>query len=236
MGKGKFRTLVLIGLGLVLGGCAHVFHIHVDAINDGRSLNNKTYVIVPGNTGVSSSDLHFKEYAGYVEKALALKGYVRAGEQQVPAIEIFLTYGVGSPHSRVRTQTVPVWGQKGTEITTSEHSYTNKDGSTNVTTTTDIVPEYGVTGYTTEQHVQTVYPKYVIIDAYKVNPDGENEKMEQLWKTTITGEGRSTDLRRIFPVFIAAASKHLGDNTFSKIVVPLTRNDSTYKKITGQIE
>ena len=223
---------ILICVMAFMTGCAHIFHVHVDAINDGRESANKTSVIVPGNEDTDPADLQFREFARYLGRALKSNGFIAASENQPPDVKIYLSYGLGNPKSRVRTYTVPVWGRKATEITTTESTYQTKTG-TNTTTTTNITPEYGVTGYATQQQIQTIYPKHVQIEAYNIKNAKTGDKLEQLWKTTVHYEGKKNQIRSIFPILMAASAKHLGGNTGRKIVVKLTKHQDEVKMIKG---
>ncbi|MBN1595840.1 hypothetical protein JW933_07940 [candidate division FCPU426 bacterium] len=216
----------------LMTGCAHVYHARVDAINDGRMSDNKTYIIVPGNANTAAGDLQFREFARYLQRALQQNGFIAASENTPPDVEIYLSYGIGNPRPRIRTYTVPVWGQTNTEITTTESTHKTQTG-VHTTTTTDITPEYGVTGYTTQDQVLTVYPKYVEIDAYSIKNAKPGDRLEQLWKTTIRSEGKKNEIRSVFPILMAAAAKYLGGNTGREIEVALTRNQPEVKLITG---
>jgi hypothetical protein len=228
----KAVLLVLPGLMIFFIGCAHVYHVSIDAINDGRAVVNKSFVIVPGNANTEASDLQFREFAGYLSRALLAKGYMAASANQEPDIEIYLTYGLGSPQARVRTYTVPVWGQTATDVTTTEQTTGNRSGST-TTSTTNITPEYGITGYATQEENYTTFPKYVEIDAYNAKNAKPGERTEELWKTTMHAEGKRNELRHIFPIFIAASAKYLGGNTGQEIEVALTENQEEVKAVKG---
>jgi hypothetical protein len=231
----KMKKILLVALLCVLAalaGCAHVYHVSIDAINTGQEISGKTFVIVPGNADTGAGDLQFREFARYLSRALASRGYMAARETQAPDIEIYLAYGLGSPQARVRSYTVPVWGQTGTDITTTEQTTGNRQGST-TTTTTNVTPEYGITGYATQEENYTTYPKFVEIDAYSVKNAKPGDRMEELWKTTIHAEGKRNELRHVFPILIAAAAKYLGGNTRQVIQVALTEDQPEVKLIKG---
>jgi hypothetical protein len=168
----------------------------------------------------------------YVGRALKTRGYTEADVKQTPDIEIYLSYGIGNPESRVRTYTVPVWGETNTEVTTNEETV-KTDKVTSTTTTTNITPEYGVTGYARQEENITVYPKYIEIDAYNTRNTKPGARLEELWKTTIRSEGKKNELRHVFPILIAAASKYLGGNTGQEIEIDLTENHEEVKTIKG---
>ena len=230
----KMYALMLFGLVAMFTGCAHVYHVGIDAINVGQDMTNKTYTIVPGNSDTEANDLQFREFAMYLGRALKINGYTAADAQQHPDIEIFLSYGLGSPEQRTRTYTVPVWGQTGTDSTTSVQTVSNRSGTiSNTTATTNTTAEYGVTGYATQSENYVTYPKYVEIDAYDIKNLKPGEKMVELWKTTIHSEGKRNEIRHVFPILMAAAAKYLGGNTGQEIGVTLTENHEYVKIIMG---
>jgi hypothetical protein len=233
------KRSTLLGLGCLIAfftGCAHVYHVGIDSINDGQELANKTYVLVPGNSELEAGDLQFREFATYLGRALKMNGYTAAGVNQTPEIEIYLSYGLGSPQPRVRTYAVPVWGQTGVDITTVEKTIETRSGASKTISRTNITPEYGVTGYTLQEKTYTTYPKYVEIDAYKIKNAKPGDKLEELWKTTIHSEGKRNELRHVFPILIAAAAKYLGGNTGQEIEISLTADQAEVKMIKGSKE
>jgi hypothetical protein len=230
----KINLPVLICLTVFFTGCAHVFHVGIDAINAGEEIANKTYVIVPGDSNTEAGDLQFREFAMYLARALKINGYTAAAPNQAAEIEICLSYGIGSPQARVRTYTVPVWGQTGTDTTTNVQTVGNRSGTiSNTVATTSVTPEYGVTGYTTQQDNYTVYPRYIEIDAYRIKSSHPGDKMDELWKTTLHSEGKRNEIRSSFPAMMAAGAQYLGGNTGREIEVAITADQAAVKAIKG---
>jgi hypothetical protein len=222
--------LALVGFGT---GCAHLYQVRVDSINDGTEKNGKTFMVLPGDTQVSASDLQFREYARYVSRALQERGFIPAQEKQTPELEIFLTYGIGNPELRVRNYTVPVWGQTSTQIVTREHTHENQSGHTTVSET-EVTPEYGVTGFSSQSEQYSVYPKFITLEAYQVKPDTQiGQPLEITWKVTLRAEGKRNDLRHAFPVMVAASVPYLGGNTGGEVEVRLTRDQLEVRRILG---
>lgn len=229
----KIRFFLLTFFMVWGTGCAHVFQVHVDAINDGRPNTPGTYVIVPGDANTPADDLQFREYAMYLGRALQSNGYMPAKEKQTPDLEIYLTYGLGAPRLRSRQYTVPVWGQTGTNVLSWENTHATPSGSSTVSGT-NVTPEYGVTGYATQEENYTVYPKYVEVEAYRVKKNVQpGDRLEEVWKTTIHAEGKHKELRHVFPILMAAAAKYLGGNSGGEITVRLTKNGAEVKRIKG---
>jgi hypothetical protein len=225
-------TMALFALVIFVAGCAHIYHMSIDSINDGQKVVNQTYVIVPGDPNIETADIQFREFSVYVGRALKTIGYTAAPVNQAPDVEIYLSYGLGSPQTHVRTYSVPVWGQTGTDIITSENNMATRTG-TNRITTTSINPEYGVTSYATQEENYTTYPKYIEIDAYNIKNVKPGARPEELWKTTIHSEGKKNELRHAFPILVAAAAKYLGGNTGQEIEISFSDDQESIKTIRG---
>jgi hypothetical protein len=69
----------------------------VDSLAQPDASAKKRYIIMPGSKDVQPGDLQFLEYAGYVEKILNEKGFVKASQFADADIAVFLSYGIGNP-------------------------------------------------------------------------------------------------------------------------------------------
>src|SRR5271169_4579522 len=66
---GKMLKIASVLLGLLtLAGCAR-FEVNIDSISANASPRTK-YILLPGNKDASPSDVQFKEYAAYINRAL----------------------------------------------------------------------------------------------------------------------------------------------------------------------
>jgi hypothetical protein len=70
------------------------------------------------------------------------------------------------------------------------------------------------------------YARLIIIRAYDYKKYREMKEEVQLWQTTIDSVGSSDDLRRVFPVLIAASQPYIGTNLNKKVRVVLTEEDN----------
>jgi len=217
---------------LIFSGCARYYIINVDSINSRETITDKTYILSAGNKDTSASDLQFQEYAHYLSKALSSLGYTLAASPKAAAVEIFLSYGVGEPESHVYSYAEPVWGQISADIST----YTTQYTASNVTTyssTTSINPEYGVTGYTTRTGVYTAYKKFIIMDSYDLKTKQRDNKLKHLWKTTVSSTGEAKDLRKLFPLMIAAAKQYIAGNTGEELEIQFPEESEEVKALRG---
>lgn len=207
----------------VLSGCAtnnvapplH-FSVLVDSIAAEHKDVPKTYAIGSGDKTISSGDLHFREYAGQVEKALAVSGYVKVANPDDAAILIALVYGISEPRDTTSSYALPVIGQTGV---VASNTYGRVGAGGNFSATTTNVPSFGVTGYLPITENQTTYTRYFVATAFDINASKSSGKDTQLWKTTVTSSGSSGDLRYVFPYMVYATQPYLGTNTGKKIEV-----------------
>ena len=213
---GVFSAIIL------LFGCATFglrFNVAIDSISLDSGAPKKTYVLLPGNKGVSADDLQFREFATYVARALDSKGFVRASNTKKAEIVVFVSYGIGNPEQHIYSYSVAHYGETGIS------------SATTIGNTTYFQPSYGVTGYTSGVGSHTTFDRYMILDAYDVDAFEKNKRLIEIWKTTTTSTGTSDDLRRVFPIMVAGAQPYLASNTGQKVRVVLSENNSAVKQI-----
>ena len=232
--KIRFLFVVLILAAIAASGCVRAYHVRVDSISDRTVKLNKVYQIMPGNNGTSANDLQFKEFAGLLVNALAMQGYTMATGSQPAEVEIYLSYGVGEPEKHTYSYSTPVWGQTGENIYTQTNLINSKDNTAATQyTTTYVEPQYGVTGFTSQTGEYTAYKKYIILDAFDAKDGRPGDKLKEIWKTSISADGKIKDLRKIFPALLAASVKYIGLNTGEEIAVDVEADSDVVKEIKG---
>jgi hypothetical protein len=205
---------------LAIGGCETMavrddFGNPITANNNGFTVavnslgvgSPTTFDIAPLNKGVSAKDLQFLEYSRYLQRALESKGYRKTDLKDRPEILILLGYSISDGETRTSSVDVPQWGQTGTMNlgTTGTISTIGNTSFLNAQTTS--IPTYGVTGSRTVTSQYTTFTRKVQISAMAL------EDVREVWQTTIASIGSSGDLRRVFPVLIAAGKDYLGSPT-----------------------
>ncbi len=244
----SLRIVAVICFVTFLTGCATtkpVFHVFVDSINSNEATLGKTCIVLSGLKDVRSEDLQFKEYVSYVERALTSKGYVVVDQIENANIVVFLGYGIGDPEEHTYAYSLPIWGQTGFSSATtfgtgntlgSAYPYggnTGLSGTTIHSGTTAYTPTHGVIGATTHQDSFVTYTKYVFLNAYDLDLFRESKKEKQLWKTEMVSTGSGSDLRRVFPVLVAASSPYIGENTGHKLEIVLKEDSKEVLEIKG---
>jgi hypothetical protein len=208
------------------------FQVSVDSISGERPDKN-SYILLPGNKDTKAEDLQFKEYAAYVNRALIRQGFEPADSFEKANVAIFLVYGIGDPQEHQYSYSIPTWGQTGVSSSSTTGTVRSYGGYGSYSGTTTYTPTYGVTGSTTHTDSYTTYFRFMVLDAVDLDEYKKSKKEVQLWKTTVTSSGSSGDLRRIFPILVAASQQYVGKNTGQKVEVNLHEEDQRVIDIKG---
>lgn len=210
----RLLGMLVIGVFLLTPGCAvRQFHVNVNALRDSHAPEKRTYVLYPGLKDVEPTDLQFKEFAGYVDRALQPKGFAPGREGSRPDIVIFLSYGIGDPQTTYYSY--PIFGQIGGGTSTFSASTYGSGGYAQTTGTVTSSPRYGVVGTGTGS--RTEFFRWAALEAVDVDAFLKTQKVVQLWRTTMTSSGSSGDLRLVFPVMVAAGQSYIATNTRQQV-------------------
>ncbi|MCK6439668.1 MAG: hypothetical protein L6Q71_05640, partial [Planctomycetes bacterium] len=213
--KRLIGLVVLIASMACLSGCASTrIEVSVNSITAEGVVNGKgtQYILLAGNEGESIHELQFVEYANYVKAALDEQGFVPAESFERADIAIFLSYGIGDAQTHNYTYSLPTWGQTGVSASNTTGTVNVYRNSASYQSQTTYTPTYGVTGHSQHSGSYTTYTRYATLDAWDLKKFRDTKDEQQLWVTAMVSTGRSNDLRRVFPVMIAAAAPHLGVN------------------------
>jgi hypothetical protein len=236
----KLIKLISLLCILALCGCASLsnfgrprFNISVDSLAASGAASKKTYLLLPGNQGVTAADLQFKEYAEYLKRVLNKKGYVYTESKDEANLAIYLAYGMGDPETHQYSYDLPIWGRTGYYASSTHVAEAVVDGQTRYRTYTSYTPTYGLIGYNTHIDSVTNYTRFAVITAYDYDQFKKDETEAQLWKTTINSTGSSDDLRRIFPVLMTASIPYLATDTGNKVYLSMYETDAIVQEIKG---
>lgn len=232
-----FITVILAAIFSSLSGCASMqptsFSVSVDSLASPEAKAKKRYILMPGGKGVDASDLEFQEFSKQVEVALTEQGFTKASEFNQADIAIFLAYSIGDPKTYQYTYSVPTWGQTGVSSSRTYGTVSSYGGTGTYSGTTTYTPNYGITGSTTHVGTNTVYSRFLMLNAYDAPTFVIDEKMLQVWKTSVVSTGSSGDLRLVFPYLVAAMSPYVGTNTGRRVEVKIPANDPRIQTIRG---
>ena len=234
------KCILVISLALVLlfTSCATTYYYSESSVNSNRTryqtsvnsfgnynLQGKTFYLESGDNNIPSNDVEFREYANYVAKALKSVGAKEINDKKIADMCILVTYGI-SDESYVETVPLPIWGQTGiSSISTTSNTsgsaygsasgignsvYGSVQGKSSTNTTTRINPSYGITGFSSVDRKVTVFRRVLNIYAYDNSLTNETT---MLWKTNIISDGRSSDLRSVFPAMAFCGIGYLGKSS-----------------------
>lgn len=234
----RIQRFVAVALVALLSACATMrppqFHVSVDSLAALNAKEKRTYILLPGNEGITWDDLQFQEYAVYLMRVLNAQGFVSPEKAEDADVAIVLSYGIGDPQTTQYSYSLPVWGQTGVASAQTYGTATSYGNSASYSGTTTYTPTYGVTGYTSHTGTQTTYFRYALVTGYDFKVFRETKKQVQLWRTTITSSGSSGDLRQVFPVLISASVPYLATNTGKQVPVQIYENDKIVRAVKGE--
>jgi len=110
-------------------------------------------------------------------------------------IVIFFKYGISKPKQYTKTFLLPITSQD------------------------------GFRGYRSGIKTYILFTRYYELNAVDLKYYNSTHKYKQLWKTVVSSSGSSGDLRRVFPVLVAASEKYIAVNTRHIIEVEIYEND-----------
>jgi len=229
-------------------GCLSLLPPRFEVQLSGRSSPSTTaqkYLILPAEKGISLDDLEFSEYAKYVDYALSKAGFQKASSPDDATVVVFLSYGIGNPEEHQYSIRLPVYGQTGVSSSTTTGTVnTNGNGGTDTPQpqfvgpapgTTTYTPSYGITGYQNVSGTYVTYFRYIALSAVDLVQYRENQQVVEVWRMEISSTGYSNDLRRVFPVMIAASENYLGTNTGQALSRTLTEDDPNVVEIKASV-
>lgn len=223
--RGALLLLWCVVASWGFGGCAAPveFRVAVSALARPEAEAARSYWLVPGEAGVRADDLQFLEFAEYVHRAMALEGYRRAAGEDDAEIVVRLRYDIGPPRRERYTYSIPHYGETGIAYST-----TSGDRTT-------YYPRYGVIGYSTGVGHRVTYRRTLRVTALDARGEGERGRGE-LWRASAVSSGSVGNLRRVFPIMLAAARPYLGRATEGGAVeVTLREGDSEVVAIRGGV-
>ena len=139
----------------------------------------------------------------------------------------------GDPQEHQYSYSIPTWGQTGVSSSYTTGTISSYGGYGSYSGTTTYTPAYGITGSTTHIGSYTTYFRFIVLDAVDLDEYKKSKKEVQLWKTYVTSSGSSSDLRRVFPILVAASQQYFGKNTGQKVEVNLDEEDERVTEIKG---
>jgi hypothetical protein len=216
---------------ILLTGCGPIVRVDVDSICSPIAKEKSKYVLIPGNENCSHTDLQFMEFANYTDNALQDLGFTKASSQENAELAIMLFYGISDPHFYQYTYSVPVWGQTGIESSSSSGIINTCGNSTIYSGSTSYKPSYGVVGSTTHLGTGVLFTRHLTLIGVDLEKYKESNDIVEIWSTKATSVGPLGDLRKIFPILLAASKHHIASSTGEKVSYELKEDDKRVKEV-----
>ena len=172
--------------------------------------------------------LQYAEFTNHIRRALDLLGYTYVQNYGDSDVIVSFNYAISDPRTVSGVYTRPVYGPTGS------FSYTVGGRPHNlVRGQTFNLPQYGVVRTRDSQKSITLYARTIEIEAYDTKSYITRNEKIQVWKTELVSSGTSSDLRKFFPIMIAASLPYLGKNTGQQIVVRINEGDEKVFQVRG---
>lgn len=237
----KLKLVALIVITSLLSGCfGPMVNVSVDSISMStyKKAKNK-YFLLPGNKDCSISDLQFNEFAAYTDKVLQNEGFAKVTKLDDADIAILLTYGISDPQVYQYSYSVPILGQTGIASSNTQGSV-NTFGKTAIySQSTSYTPSYGIVGSSTKVRTGILYARHLALSGYDLENFKKTRELKdvvEVWSTKASSVGESGDLRRIFPVLLAASQEYIAINTGKNIDCELRESDKRVLKLLKEEE
>ena len=193
---------------------AQSYYVEVDSYGS-YDVYGKSFYVLSGDEGVADNDLQFREFVGYIEQAMIMKGAQVSETLENAELVLLLRYGL-SDESYTTIRSIPTRGQIGTTVKTKSST------SGNSTTTTTVTPKYGITGYRSEEKRVRQFRRNFELTAF------ESSKPDQMiFKLLATSEGYNDDLRAVYPILVYTSIKYIGESTGVKKEFKIKDTDPT---------
>jgi hypothetical protein len=218
----KLRVIITCLMVWLLVGCAATgeFAVRIRSTSNPALPAARNYVLLPGDKDVSS-DPQFGELAGYVRRTLAELDYSEV-ETASADIIILLRYGLDTSSLDIKDLVHP--------------ALLNSNGAVPIApavaygAATPLGPWHGITHAVFPiTPVTAVYSRWLLLEAL----DARSSEKVTLWKIGAIESGYFPDLKRLFPIMLAACKPFIGQTTKKEVVVHLEENDEEVISIRG---
>jgi hypothetical protein len=217
----KLRVIITCLLAWLLVGCAATaeFAVRIRSVSDPARSAGRNYVLLPGDKDVSS-DPQFGELAGYVRRTLAELDYREVETASADTI-ILLRYGLDPSSIDIKQLVRP--------------ALLNSNGVVPVApavaygAATPLGPSHSITHAALPiTPVTAVYRRWLLLEAL----DARSSEKVVLWKIAAVESGYYPDLKRLFPIMLAACKPFIGQTTKEEVVY-LEEDDDEVSSIRG---
>lgn len=231
--KSRFSAFIrasgIFALTLFLGGCATSHVLTVDALRDDRyippgSLEPSLYYLTSAETMDRGESLRFREAAGFVETALAARGYARTQDRMRAQVIIEMDATLSDALRQTQNFSEPIYVRRWGYSRVLRVPIVNEQGRVTGFTYTRVFepPRTELAGWVDRQRSITVFEKALTLSAFEAR---NGERGEELWTIRVAKVDESNDLRAALPHLAAGAYPFIGEQTAGKVTVRMREND-----------
>lgn len=234
------KFIFFISLALILG-CSTTFQssqssvgnfvVEVDAYGSESKIDDKSYYLLPVDSTINTSDFRYIEFSEILEKALTEKGYTRVQSISEAKLLIVINYGMSDAKTYERNLIVPTWGVTGISNVNTSGNISVYSNNINYSQNTTSTPSYGITGSRVVNQQYDMYMRYFGIAVFDYEYYRKTNKEKAYWKAVLSSAGSSNDLRRVFPVMIAAGMDYFGSSSRERKIIRIKENDKRVRKL-----
>jgi hypothetical protein len=211
---------LLVFAVLGFSGCAHTYHVKVDALSNPNATAGASYRIVPRDAVKADFEPQYAHAVGLIETALATKGYFPAESIRDAEMVIEVDFGIGSRRKHV-TEDVGLFGGLPPPTASSRNSPT--PGAQNISNPSSGLlaePEPLPPPPTTRVTVVTLYEKFLSLSARETSAATHGlRKPAELWRVTVAVEDAKQTVEECLPVLVMTATDRLGTTTAARTSV-----------------
>lgn len=208
LNRGIARALLCASL-FVASGCA-TKPPHVDAsvesfsnIADGQNLGT---IFVGPKDAANLGDLQFQSMARKTWPYLMKAGFTPVADASQAKYVAVLEYGIDDGSQITYTSVIPQWGVTGYSAANTYGTVTGYGNYATFNSTTNLTPDYGVTGTSTVTNTATVYKRYVFFTIFEKHND--NAQSPQVYKALIKSTGWCGNLTSVAGRILEAGFKN----------------------------
>jgi len=225
-----FTVAISSLIAVLFAACSTTtYEMQVDAISNPNPTNPEadSYILIPRDPSVDTSDLRYKETVEWIKTALSAKGMYEALDPLEADMVIEVEYGMEPPRQEIRVVEIPQYQTIRGPGTWTTRTIVDADGNTRTIRvlipgpiTTELV------GYSQEARTVVINEKYMVLTAKenKLTETGDAPAQE-IWSVTVKNEDESSDLREYLPVMAASAADYIGSDTEDSTTIKLKSDD-----------
>lgn len=215
--------LLLLGLS----GCSFkpTMTVGVDGIGTGINASQTRYTLESAVDGVDESDLHFIEYARYIDSALQQRGMRKADSLDTADVIVAVNYG-----SSLQTRTV--FRPLNNDLFHYRHRCLGRPHSLRCRRLRSLHARDRFSIFARDRADVVVSRRAFI--ALEARSTEASAGAPALWATRARAAVSTSDLRVVMPWLIAAAADYIGTDTQREVVVSVDADDAGLQRLKNQ--